>query len=451
MERPTRRLDRINPKNILSATLGSKVGAMRAGMRSASQPSLARLMRSAVDNISSPPPARPFLKSALASPALTRPSKIRKLNPNGRVERKAMAAFGDLSALRKGNMGSKALHDRRPSTPLITDPISVDRPPGYYSQTPGGADGRIRPSMMFPSADSFSYPNQPAGYYTPTLGGVNTLYHSQAGDLQMPGKSMNVGTSLSLPPLGDPVYGQSGMDLQGSIAHPAMQTARQQHQSRRPEDEWRGCPYCSMKFHFKNLGTHMLRLHPLEKHYICATCDARFYEPDQLILHCRAHPHQQPPQIDRPFKCDQCPQSFNRNRDLEQHMRVHLAGKSPDQMNKPSTTGAGAPDSKPKMFMCYTISQDVSGNNEFNGRLRALRHRSTRLELRNSNLQGLHIRGLPSQHDGGPLKGTVIGTSMTDSDLICEMSFLTRDARSSGPGNQRRLRGRNHAAHPRGS
>ncbi|KAI4143076.1 MAG: hypothetical protein LQ340_007121 [Diploschistes diacapsis] len=38
-----------------------------------------------------------------------------------------------------------------------------------------------------------------------------------------------------------------------------------------------------------------------------------------------AQPGQQP--ADRPFKCDQCPQSFNRNHDLKRHKRIHLAVK----------------------------------------------------------------------------------------------------------------------------
>jgi uncharacterized Zn-finger protein len=44
-----------------------------------------------------------------------------------------------------------------------------------------------------------------------------------------------------------------------------------------------------------------------------------------------AHPvahHGMPgPTADRPFKCDQCPQSFNRNHDLKRHKRIHLAVK----------------------------------------------------------------------------------------------------------------------------
>ncbi|MCJ1329489.1 hypothetical protein MMC10_006169 [Thelotrema lepadinum] len=45
----------------------------------------------------------------------------------------------------------------------------------------------------------------------------------------------------------------------------------------------------------------------------------------QQIQHMYTQPGQQP--IDRPFKCDQCPQSFNRNHDLKRHKRIHLAVK----------------------------------------------------------------------------------------------------------------------------
>lgn len=43
--------------------------------------------------------------------------------------------------------------------------------------------------------------------------------------------------------------------------------------------------------------------------------------------HMFAHPQQQQTPNDRPFRCDQCPQSFNRNHDLKRHKRIHLAVK----------------------------------------------------------------------------------------------------------------------------
>lgn len=54
--------------------------------------------------------------------------------------------------------------------------------------------------MLDPNSFAFtSFANQPPGYYTPTPGGTNTLYHSQAGDLHTPGFSFGLGTPLSLP------------------------------------------------------------------------------------------------------------------------------------------------------------------------------------------------------------------------------------------------------------
>lgn len=47
----------------------------------------------------------------------------------------------------------------------------------------------------------------------------------------------------------------------------------------------------------------------------------------QTIYNNQQHQHQQQVPNDRPFKCDQCPQSFNRNHDLKRHKRIHLAVK----------------------------------------------------------------------------------------------------------------------------
>ena len=43
--------------------------------------------------------------------------------------------------------------------------------------------------------------------------------------------------------------------------------------------------------------------------------------------HNMGHQYQQQQQDDRPFKCDQCAQGFNRNHDLKRHQRIHLAVK----------------------------------------------------------------------------------------------------------------------------
>ncbi|KAK6533252.1 hypothetical protein TWF694_002206 [Orbilia ellipsospora] len=47
------------------------------------------------------------------------------------------------------------------------------------------------------------------------------------------------------------------------------------------------------------------------------------------LQHAHIHPsqHSSVPHQERPFRCDQCPQSFNRNHDLKRHKRIHLAVK----------------------------------------------------------------------------------------------------------------------------
>ncbi|KZF21924.1 hypothetical protein L228DRAFT_269369 [Xylona heveae TC161] len=59
---------------------------------------------------------------------------------------------------------------------------------------------RFTPSLMDPNSFAFaSFANQPPGYYTPTPGGTNTLYHNTAGDLHTPTLGIGIGTPLSLP------------------------------------------------------------------------------------------------------------------------------------------------------------------------------------------------------------------------------------------------------------
>ncbi|KLU84803.1 hypothetical protein MAPG_03839 [Magnaporthiopsis poae ATCC 64411] len=61
---------------------------------------------------------------------------------------------------------------------------------------------KFTPSLMDPNSFSFTnFANAPPGYYTPTPGGTNTLYHPQAGDLHTPSLALGMGlsTPLSMP------------------------------------------------------------------------------------------------------------------------------------------------------------------------------------------------------------------------------------------------------------
>ncbi|KAK4231972.1 CP2 transcription factor-domain-containing protein [Podospora fimiseda] len=60
---------------------------------------------------------------------------------------------------------------------------------------------RFTPSLLDPGSFSFATFGNPGGYYTPTPGGTNTLYHPRAGDLHTPtlGLGMGLNTPLSLP------------------------------------------------------------------------------------------------------------------------------------------------------------------------------------------------------------------------------------------------------------
>ncbi|KAL2016892.1 hypothetical protein VTK56DRAFT_2892 [Thermocarpiscus australiensis] len=78
---------------------------------------------------------------------------------------------------------------------------------------------RFTPSLLDPGSFSFaSFANQPPGYYTPTPGGTNTLYHPQAGDLHTPtlGTGLGLNTPLSMPTSDGAVHSGAGtMDMSG--------------------------------------------------------------------------------------------------------------------------------------------------------------------------------------------------------------------------------------------
>ncbi|XP_044715532.1 CP2 transcription factor domain-containing protein [Hirsutella rhossiliensis] len=68
---------------------------------------------------------------------------------------------------------------------------------------------RFTPSLLDPNSYNFSaFGSTGPGYYTPTPGGANTLFHSQAGDLHSQNVPMvpGLGTPLSMPTSGDAIH-----------------------------------------------------------------------------------------------------------------------------------------------------------------------------------------------------------------------------------------------------
>ncbi|KAK7745927.1 hypothetical protein SLS53_002646 [Cytospora paraplurivora] len=118
-------------------------------------------------------------------------------------------------------LGHEAFHDQDPTPRATNEPW------------------RFTPSLIDPGSFSFStFANGPSGYYTPTPGGTNTLYHPQAGDLHTPTLAfgMGLGTPLSMPTTDAALQsaGPAMLDMPG-FHHPAApglhpsQFQQQQH------------------------------------------------------------------------------------------------------------------------------------------------------------------------------------------------------------------------------
>lgn len=107
------------------------------------------------------------------------------------------------------------LTSRSSSTNLAPGPaFQQDEPTPRASNEPW----RLTPSFMDPNSFNFNqFANAPPGYYTPTPGGTNTLFHPQAGDLHTPvGMAVpGLGTPLSMPNSGTIHTGAGVVDMGG--------------------------------------------------------------------------------------------------------------------------------------------------------------------------------------------------------------------------------------------
>ncbi|KAL1306024.1 hypothetical protein AAFC00_004153 [Neodothiora populina] len=121
----------------------------------------------------------------------------------------------------------------------VSDALDVALNPRQYAEqqqqlkdmdpTPRGSNDPwafstgLTPSVLDPNSNSFNtFANQMPGYYTPTPGGTNTLFHPQAGDLHTPG-ILGLGTPLSMPTSDNAIHSGHNMGIFPSQMHQMSQ------------------------------------------------------------------------------------------------------------------------------------------------------------------------------------------------------------------------------------
>jgi len=129
--------------------------------------------------------------------------------------------------------GATALDDAPSDLPRLTN--AVVQPHDTKAMNPSDSQGHelalrssnepwsfgsgLTPSFMDSGNQGFIFSNQLTGYYTPTPGGTNTIFHPQAGDLHTP-FHMGVGTPLSMPTSEGALHGGLHAGHQGISFNP---------------------------------------------------------------------------------------------------------------------------------------------------------------------------------------------------------------------------------------
>lgn len=166
------------------------------------------------------------------------------------------------------------------------------------AQPPSTASPGAGPGAIDPYSQSRSPPSQ--SYYTPVSASSTSAFQSYASPPQGSSAHPPVSSTGAPRPLGSMIP-PSGMA---------------------PPQSYRGYPQYSHMPHMGgpimsnmgNPGGHMSLVTGMNMHPGYGQMTHRMYGGQQ-------------PQQERPFSCDQCTQSFNRNHDLKRHKRIHLAVK----------------------------------------------------------------------------------------------------------------------------
>ncbi|OQO01610.1 hypothetical protein B0A48_12646 [Cryoendolithus antarcticus] len=127
------------------------------------------------------------------------------------------------ASLRSLEDGQHDAHDMKVSLDAMSRP-----PQESWNFGPSG----LTPSFLDANPHSFNmFPHQMQGYYTPTPGGTNTIYHNQAGDLHTPTYPMGMGTPLSMPNSGGALHaGHQGPAFHAFQPQMPQHFQHQQHQ-----------------------------------------------------------------------------------------------------------------------------------------------------------------------------------------------------------------------------
>ncbi|PWY83553.1 hypothetical protein BO70DRAFT_290755 [Aspergillus heteromorphus CBS 117.55] len=141
-------------------------------------------------------------------------------------------------------------------------------------------------------------------------------------------------SQLSSPPGGYSPYGQTGLGIQPRVASNPVPPHHLNYNSRQA---WPSYSLPAMNgpvwTNVHNPGGHMALTGGMHSGVLPGLPGynsghvANMQHMQQLYGGHPPHGHAPGPANDRPFKCDQCPQSFNRNHDLKRHKRIHLSVK----------------------------------------------------------------------------------------------------------------------------
>lgn len=310
---------------------------------------------SSFGNVLTPPPVGP---NEMTSPLSSGASSVGTVSTMG-----SFSPVGSVGYWSSPSNNTPYGYNSAPSNPSYTSAGMSNAPHSNFGMrvfnSPGGSGplslnrGNSRPSSpatgdLVPQSTNFenSASSFSGGMPMTTGAGGHPISASAGSGLPSIGQGSNVhsysaayaaNSSTSHPPINSQPQPQDPYSPQGSLPPPTPSQPYYSHQqsppySTSPPLQMSGPPSAGRPFQ----SPHYPPLIPLQPNYKSSYpplpgMGGQVMGPGGMLAgHPHAmmsHHHQQQQQAERPYKCDQCPQSFNRNHDLKRHKRIHLAVK----------------------------------------------------------------------------------------------------------------------------